>query len=442
MAEEETYTKYGYRWVILVVYGLVMCGQAFLWLSFAPIESSVQDVLGRSATMIGLLALVGPFMFIIVASPAGALSDKRGWKFATSIGVVMLMVAGVVKAVTPHLTSSATAQYWVYLLMQILGGIGAVFAMVNLSKMPIKWFPEKQRALANGLTTMSMYLGTAIGLPLVTAIAAAGRATKAAGLNKVLLLVGIIMGAIGVVFFLFAKEAPPTPAGPEPEVETLSLRETFPRFMRSAQFRVLCLVSLVGYGVYISLTVTMEKIMTFHGSGFTTQFAALVAAAITVGGIIGAAVLPGVSEKVGLRKPFLILAAAPAIPGLLILAFIGNKPSDIVVGAIMGFFLLPALPISFTIVGEMPEIGPKLAATAVGTLLAIGSIGSAFVPLLVRALGKSKGGDIIDYRLAVGLLAALVAVALVLVILYVKETGPGRKEASAADSSGAEESGA
>lgn len=433
MAEEETYPRYNYRWVILVVYGLVMCGQAFLWLSFAPIESSVQDALGKSATMIGLLALVGPFMFIIMASPAGALSDKRGWKFATSIGVVMLMVAGAVKAVTPHLTSSGTAQYWVYLLMQILGGIGAVFAMVNLSKMPIKWFPEKQRALANGLTTMSMYLGTAIGLPLVTAIAAiperAGQAAKVAGLNRVLLLAGIIMGAIGVVFFLFAREAPPTPAGPEPEVETLSLRETFPRFMRSAQFRVLCLVSLVGYGAYISVTVTMEKIMTFHGPGFTTQFAAMVAAAITVGGIIGAAVLPGVSEKVGLRKPFLILAAAPAIPGLLILAFVGNKPSDIVVGVIMGFFLLPALPITFTIVGEMPEIGPKLAATAVGTLLAVGSIGSAFVPLLVRALGKSKGGDIIDYRLAIGLLAVLVAVALVLVIVYVKETGPGRKEA-------------
>jgi MFS family permease len=326
------------------------------------------------------------------------------------------------------------AQYWVYLLMQILGGTGSVFAMVNLSKMPIKWFPENQRALANGLTTMSMYLGTAIGLPLVAAIANipehATRATKAAALNKVLLLVGIIMGAIGVLFFLFAREAPPTPAGPEPEVETLSLRETFPRFMRLAQFRVLCLVSLVGYGVYISLTVTMEKIMTYHGAGFTTKFAALVAAGITVGGIVGAAVIPGLSEKVGLRKPFLILAAAPAIPGLLVLGFIGNKPSDLIIGIIMGFFLLPALPITFTIVGEMPEIGPKLAATAVGTLLAVGSIGSAFVPLLVRALGRKGAGDIIDYRLAIALLAALVAVALVLVIIYVKETGPKRKEAA------------
>ncbi|MFH1150369.1 MAG: MFS transporter [Actinomycetota bacterium] len=431
MAEEDTYTKHGYRWTVLVVYGLVMCVQAFLWLSFAPIESSVQDVLGKSATMIGLLALVGPFMFIIVASPAGALSDRRGWRYATSIGVVMLIVAAAIKAVTPHVTGNTDVQYWVYLLMQVLGGTGAVFAMVNLSKMPIKWFPEKQRALANGLTTMSMYLGAAIGLPLVTAIAAipegASRATATAGLNRVLLVMAIIMGVVGVLFFLLSKEAPPTPAGPEPEVETLSLRETFPRFMRSAQFRVLCLVSLVGYGVYISLTVTMEKLMTYHG--FTTSFAAFVAAGITMGGIVGAAVIPGISEKVGLRKPFLILAAAPAIPGLLILAFVGSKPLALITGIIMGFCLLPALPVTFTIVGEMPDIGPKLAATAVGTLLAVGSIGSAFVPLLVRAMGRKQVGDVIDYRIALVLLAALTAVALALVIAYVKETGPKREGA-------------
>jgi hypothetical protein len=60
----------------------------------------------------------------------------------------------------------------------------------------------------------------------------------------------------------------------------------------------------------------------------------------------------------------------------------------------------------------------------------VGSIGSAFVPLLVRALGRKGAGDIIDYRLAIALLAALVAVALVLVIIYVKETGPKRKGAA------------
>jgi MFS family permease len=426
--ENEEYQVYGYRWVVTAVFGLILCIQNFLWLSFAPIESSVQKALGMGVTPIRLLALVGPFMFIVASSYAGSLSDNRGWKFSVGAGVIMMVVAGVVKAITPHVISSGTSQYWVYLFMQILGGTGSAFALANLSKMPIKWFAEKQRALGNGLTTMTVYLGTAIGLPLVTAIASIPKtatvAAAQAGLNRVLTVVGIITVTSAALFFIFAKENPPTPSGPVPDEKLIPLRESFPFLLRLSVFRALCIVSLAGYGIYIGMTVTMEKIMGFHG--FSTNFASYVAAGITIGGIIGAGILPVVSEKVGLRKPFLILAGAVAIPGVLIIAFIGSRFVDLSVALVMGFCLLPALPITFTMVGEMKEIGPKLAATAVGTLLAVGSIGSAFIPLLMEAFARKQPGNIIDYRWAILFLAALGVAALLAVVFAVKETGPRR----------------
>ncbi len=422
---ENEYRVYGYRWVVTGVFGLILLVQAWLWISFAPIETQVQHALGMGTTAVRLLALVGPFMFIFVFAIAGSLADNRGWKFSVGVGVGMLMIAGVVKAVTPHVISSGAGQYWVYLFMQVLTGVGSAFALANLSKMPIKWYPEKQRALGNGLTTMMMYLGTAIGLPLVTMVADVEknvpRATAQAGLNRVLLVVGIATVVAGALFYLLAKEEPPTPAGPVPEAENISLRASFPMLMRSASFRAMCIVSLAGYGIYIGLTVTMEKIIGFHG--FSTGFASIVAAVITLGGIVGAGLLPSVSEKVGLRKPFLIIAGAVAIPTTLIIAYAGNKPIDVISGLILGFFLLPALPITFTMVGEMEEIGPRLAATAVGTLLAVGSIGSAFVPLLMEAFKKTTRGDV-DYRWGLVFLAALGAAALMAVIFFVKETGP------------------
>jgi MFS family permease len=440
--EESEYKVYGYRWVVTAVFGLVLLVQAFLWLSFTPIGTSVETALGVSNVQVRLLALVGPFMFILVGSYAGSLGDNRGWKFSAGVGTVMLVIAGIVKAVTPYVIDSGTAQWWIYLLMQILGGTGAAFALANLSKMPIKWFPEKQRALGNGLTTMSMYLGTAIGLTLVTAIAGiperyskvvltTPRAIEVTqnGLNSVLLVMGIIMAVTGVLFFVFAKEEPPTPAGPVEEQVIVPLREAFGTLFRSATFKALCIVSLAGYGVYIGVTVTMEKMMQYHG--FNASFAASVAAGITVGGIVGAGLIPPYSEKVGLRKPFLILAGSVAVPALLIIAFVGNKPLDIALGILMGFFLLPALPVTFTIVGEMEEIGPKLAATGVGTLLAVGSIGSAGVPLLMDIFARKVGG-LTDYRWAILFLAALAIVAVVGVIFFVRETGPKRKEAKKA----------
>lgn len=432
MSGEAEYKVYGYRWVALAVFGLVLAVQNFLWLSFSPIEKSVQKALGFASnpTPIRILALVGPLMFVILGSTAGSISDRKGWKFGTAVGVVMITIAGVVKAITPHVASSGSVQYWIYLFMQTLGGAGSVFAMVNLSKMPVKWFPEDRRAMANGLTTMFLYLGMAIGFPLVNGIAGipdnATIPVIRAGMNQVLLAVAIIMGVSAVLYFVLAREEPPTPAGPVPEVEQTSLRESFPRFMRSATFRALCVVSLVGYGVFIAMFVTMEKIITYHGiaSGFTSSFASTVASCMIIGGIAGAAVIPGLSEKVGLRKPFLILAAAVGIPGTLLMGFVPSKPLGIIAALLTGFCLLPALPITFTIVGEMEEIGPRLAATAVGTVLALGSLGSVAVPLLMELFGQKKTADIVDYRWAIVFLAALVVIALVVILKYVRETGP------------------
>ena len=439
MNEEAEYKVYGYRWVVLIFFGLILVIQAFLWISFAPIESAVERALGVSAMQVRLLALIGPFMFIIVSSSAGSLADRRGFKFATGIGVIMMCAAGIVKAVTPHLISSGDAQYWIYFFMQMLGGTGSAFAIANLSKMPIKWFPEKQRALGTGLTTMWMYLGTVIGLPLVAIVANVPEKAKLAltpvsvlqaDLNRVLLVVAIIVGAVSVLFFLFVKENPPTPTGPMPEVEEMSLRKSFPRFMRIASFRAMCFISLIGYGIYMALTVTMEKIITYHGAGFTANFASFVAAGITLGGIVGAAVIPEISERVGLRKPFLILATLVAMPTVFLIAFIGNKTVDLSSAIIMGLFLLPALPIIFTMVGEMKEIGPRLAATAVGILFAIGSIGSVLIPYLMEILSKKKPGGIVDYRWAILMLAVLGLLGLLVIIFWVKETGPKKRAES------------
>jgi MFS family permease len=439
MNEEAEYKVYGYRWVVLIFFGLILVIQAFLWISFAPIESAVERALGVSAMQVRLLALIGPFMFIIVSSYAGSLADRRGFKFATGIGVIMMCAAGIVKAVTPHMISSGHAQYWIYFFMQMLGGTGSAFAIANLSKMPIKWFPEKQRALGTGLTTMWMYLGTVIGLPLVAIVANVPEKAKLAltpvsvlqaDLNRVLLVVAIIVGAVSVLFFLFVKEDPPTPTGPMPEVEEISLRKSFPRFMRIASFRAMCFISLIGYGIYMALTVTMEKIITFHGAGFTANFASFVAAGITLGGIVGAAVIPEISERVGLRKPFLILATLITMPTVFLIAFIGNKTVDLSSGIIMGLFLLPALPIIFTMVGEMKEIGPRLAATAVGILFAIGSIGSVLIPYLMEILSKKKPGGIVDYRWAILMLAVLGLLGLLVIIFWIKETGPKKRAES------------
>ena len=444
----EEYRAYGYRWVVLLLYGLILVAQAMLWVSFAPIESDVQFALGMGSTAIRALALVGPLMFVFFGSYAGDLADRRGFKFAASIGAIVCTVFGVIRAIIPHVVESGAGQYWIYLVCQAIIGAAAVFIITNMSKMPIKWFLEKDRALGIGLATMFFYLGTAVGFQLVTTIAGipedavetGNKAVIQSGLNNVLTIFAIVMAAATVLFILFAREEPPTPSGPLPEEVKLGAMESLRRFMRSSIFRALATVSLIGYGIYMGLVVTMEKIITYHGEGlgFTPKFAASVASAVIIGGIIGAGILPGVSEKIGLRKPFLVLAGLIPIPMLFLMGFVGSKPVDLIAGALLGFFLLSALPVTFTIAGEMEEIGPRLAGAAVGTLMAIGSIGSFVIPLLMEAFKAETAAGVPDYRWAIVFLVALGAVAIAVVLAWVKETGPRARRGEPAGRAGSE----
>ncbi|WP_287152588.1 MFS transporter [Candidatus Solincola tengchongensis] len=445
MSEEtavEEYRQYGYRWVVLLVYGIILVAQAVLWLSFAPIESDVEKALGVGSTAIRALALVGPLMFVFIGSYAGDLADRRGFKFAAGVGAVICSVMGIIRAIVPHVVDSGTAQYWLFLVCQAITGAGGVFIVTNMSKMPIKWFREKDRALGIGLATMFFYLGTAAGYLLVTTIAGipedaaelGNLAVIQNGLNRVLTVFAVFMAVSTALFFLLAREDPPTPSGPMPEDVKLGVMESLRRFMGSSVFRALATVSLVGYGIYMGMAVTMEKIITFHG--FTAKFAASVATAMILGGILGAATLPGVSEKLGLRKPFLILAGLVPIPMMFLIGFVGSKPVDLVAGALLGFFLLAALPVTFTITGEMEDIGPRLAGSAAGTLMAIGSIGSFAIPFLMEAFKREairswSKEAVADYRWAIVFLAALGALAIAVVILWVKETGPRARRKAA-----------
>jgi hypothetical protein len=90
---------------------------------------------------------------------------------------------------------------------------------------------------------------------------------------------------------------------------------------------------------------------------------------------------------------------------------------------LLGVLLLPVLPITFTVVGEMDEIGPAFSGAAVGTMMAAGNLGVLLVPLAMEMVAGETAG-VPDYRPSLVLLAALGVAALTLITLGVRETGP------------------
>ncbi len=303
----------GYRWVVLAAFGLVLFSQALLWLTFAPIETDVQVALGVGHFPVRLLALVDPLVFIALAAFIGMLADRRGFRFTVTLGLGLMVPAAVGRAVAANLGLSGHTLYWVLLVLQLVVSAGACCCVVCVFQMPVKWFPQSQRATATGLAGMGLLLGNALVFPLAAFIggfpAAPTPDQAMAGLSRVLVVFAVVVSVIAVAFLALIRKDPESPLAQEHLAPGLA---TVRRLLALPDFRAMCLIFFWGMGTYITLMITMEKLMGFHG--FSARFAALVAGALTLGGIFGSMSLPAVSDRLGRRRPFILLPAALPSP--------------------------------------------------------------------------------------------------------------------------------
>ena len=105
-----------------------------------------------------------------------------------------------------------------------------------------------------------------------------------------------------------------------------------------------------------------------------------------IGGILGASILPILSDKLRKRKIFLVICMAGMVPGIFGLTFAGSLSSDpdtiyvinLAAAFILGFFIMSAGPLGFQYAAEVSHPAPE--STSQGMLLWVGQItGMIFV---------------------------------------------------------------
>ena len=89
-------------------------------------------------------------------------------------------------------------------------------------------------------------------------------------------------------------------------------------------------------------------------------------------GVVGALILPTMSDKLHRRQPFLVCAILASIPGFLGLTFSSNYYVLLASSAMMGFFILGVGPIAFQYGAEIAYPVPE--GTSYGILMTMGQI--------------------------------------------------------------------
>jgi MFS family permease len=399
---------YGSRWLILAVYMFMVAVNQLLWITFAPITGDATKYYGVSDLKIGILSMCFMIVYIVVSIPASWIIDKYGIRIGVGIGAIFTGVFGLIRGF-------AGPDYNWLLIAQIGVAVGQPFILNAITKLAARWFPLEERATAAGLGTLAMYIGILAGMTLTPYL------IIGSGIGGMLYIYGIISIVTTVVFLILIKEGPPTaPCRPDQEERSLVF-DGFMQTIRTKDFIWLMVIFFIGLGVFNSVTTWIEDIM--RPRGFSATQAGITGGIMIVGGIIGALIIPILSDRYRRRTPFIIIALIGATLGLTGITFATQYWLLLTSGMVLGFFLLSSGPIGFQYGAEITY--PASEGTSNGMLLMMGQIsGIAFIFAMDSFKSATTGSMTRSLVILIGLMVLSILMALRLkesVILTKKE---------------------
>lgn len=361
---------------------------------------------------LGVSAIVG--MFYYGYSPfslvAGAAIDRFGARSVIPIGAVMVGIGAILFSLG-NVPAANVGRF--------MQGAGGAFALIGAVYLVNKNFPASMAASFIGATQMFGMAGGSAGQFLVGPLIDNGLPW-----NQFWIYAGVLGLAIGVCLLIFL---PREAKAAESRGSWLDAFKSLGKVFANPQ-SILC--GLIAGLLMIPTTIlAMTWGVRFLQEAREREYdsAVMLAATVPLGWMIGSPLLGFISDRLGRRKPVVIVSALGLFAVLAWILF-GNP--DIlrgpVVGLLMGIFS-GAVMILYTVIKEANP--PRLGGSAAGV---INFINFTFSALLGPVFGArlveepEKGADIsalAHYQQGFWPLLAGVALALIL-SLFLRETGP------------------
>jgi len=189
-----------------------------------------------------------------------------------------------------------------------------------------------------------------------------------------------------------------------------------------ADIAFLLVIFFVGLGVFNAVTTWIEDIV--RSRDFSIIQAGNIGGIMIFGGIIGAVLVPILSDHYNKRTPFLQMAVLGATLGLVGITFALSYWLILLSAFIFGFFLLCAGPLGFQYGAEITYPAPE--GTSNGLMLLMGQISGI---LFILAMDMFKNPETGSMSMPLSVLIVLMVGALIL-STRLKEAPGFSKEAS------------
>jgi MFS family permease len=314
------------------------------WVAFAPITGEAAAFYHVTPLSIGFLSMIYMLVYIAMCIPASYVIDTWGIRIGIGTGALLTGLFGALKGVY-------AANYTVVCLSQFGLALAQPFILNAYTKLAARWFPVNERATVSGLASLGQYIGIIVALGASPYLAGAFRITG------MLRIYGVISIASALLFLALIRERPATPPGASETEERFRFFEGLRHILAHRDMRLVLALFFIGLGIFNAVTTWIEQLLAPRG--IRAEQAGLIGALMMAGGVIGASILPPLSDRYRRRKPFLSAAMIFVVPGLFGLAFATSMKLLLASGFLLGFFIMSAGPIGFQYGAEISYPRPS-----------------------------------------------------------------------------------
>jgi len=375
--------KNPYRWVVLAALMAVTVVIELQWLAHAAIARAAEAFYAgqfdrNSFFNVDFLALSYMFVYLIVSLPASYAIDRWGIRRGIGFGCLLTAVFGLMKGL-------GGADFTLVIIAQIGLAAAQPFILNGVTAMAADWFPLKERGTAAGLASLAQYLGiiAAMGITPLLVVNSPADPAYGQGIPAMLRLYGIISAVTALAALFLIRDG--RRVGREKR-DSFHFTEGFKIIFARRDMILTLALFLIGLGIFNAVSSLVDSIAGYLG---VSDSDGMIGVLMIGGGIIGALVLPILSDKMEKRKPFLVLCMGGMVPALAGLAFAGylfESPQAVYQTALvcaffLGFFVMSAGPIGFQYAAEVSYPAPE--SSSQGLLLLAGQIsGMVFTALM------------------------------------------------------------
>ncbi|MDC7126693.1 MAG: MFS transporter [Spirochaetales bacterium] len=370
------YKVYPYRWVVLASLMLVTVLIEVQWLTHAPVARAAEVFYAgqfnpESIINIDFLSMAFMLVFLIVCIPASYIIDTFGIKIGVGIGAILTCIFSLMKGF-------GGANFTLVLIAQIGLAVAQPFILNAVTAVTVRWFPLRERGTAAGLAALAQYIGIILVMAItpMMVVSTPSDPDYGNGMDRMLLIYGIISAVGAMLAFILIKEQPSTPPSSE-KLEHKKFFEGLKYILKQRDMVFVLILFFIGLGIFNAVSSMVDSISASLG---VDDSDGLIGVFMLGGGVIGALVLPILSDKFRKRKIFLVLGLGGMLPGVLGLAFAdaitatagGAYTLALIASFILGFFVMSAGPIGFQYAAEVSFPAPE--STSQGLMLLVGQI--------------------------------------------------------------------